>query len=135
MFVFPTTDKTKVIHKEVYNDVEFTICEVLKPYHHLLNDKRYRFFVIVDEQIGHIHGLSSAIEIYEEMGRLSWSWFCHTKQDCKDYISDFVDAHESILRLVKRRNKSPRFHLTATQQIQSISMNCITKFGIAPTPY
>ena len=112
------------------NGVKFDICEVDALCYDLLTNKKYRFFVCVEDNF--IPGFKEANSFFEKTGEERWSFFCKTKQDCKEYINKFSEGYDAIeknLDLIKRK---PVFTQSRMAVINKIRANMMDRYGVHP---
>ena len=131
MISFPSASVAPSVHTSFVDGVKFDICEVDKCAYDMLNDKRFRYFLCVEDTT--IVGFASAEKFCNATGEDRWDMFCKSMADCKALIKKFEDAHESILKLQERAKKSKSLEISCTAKIQDIKKTCIDTFGIYPT--
>ena len=131
MISFPSASVAPSVHTSFVDGVKFDICEVYKCAYDMLNDKRFRYFLCVEDTT--IVGFASAEKFCNAIGEDRWDMFCKSMADCKALIKKFEDAHESILKLQERAKKSKSLEISCTAKIQDIKKTCIDTFGIYPT--
>lgn len=131
MISFPSSSVAPSVHTSFVDGVKFDICEVDKCAYDMLNDKRFRYFLCVEDTT--IVGFDSAEKFCKATGENRWDMFCKSMADCKTLIKKFEDAHESILKLQERAKKSKSLNISCTAKIQDIKKTCINTFGIYPT--
>lgn len=126
---YPSTSVAPSIHTDFINGVKFDICEVDKACYDMLYNETARYFLVVDDE--HICFYDSADDYYTKTGECRWDLFCRTKQECKDLIKIFSDAHDIIERHLLRSEK-PAFKLLATIDADKVRARMIKTFGKAP---
>ncbi len=131
MITFPTETAAPSIYTDFINGVRFDICEVDKAAYNMLIDKKFRFFLCVEEST--ILGYASAEKFCRVSGEDRWDMFCKSKAECKALITKFEESYSKIIKLEERSKKSNSLHISCTNKIQSIKKHCIDIYGTYPT--
>jgi uncharacterized protein YpbB len=131
MISFPSASVAPSIYTDFINGVRFDICEVDKAAYNMLNDKKFRFFLCVEEST--ILGYASAEKFCKASGEDRWDMFCKSMAECKALITKFEESYNKIIKLEERAKKSKSLHISCTNKIQAIKKQCIDIYGIYPT--
>jgi len=131
MISFPTPSVAPSIITQFVNGVKFDICEVCSESYGMLNDKKFRYFLCVEDT--HIVQFASAEKFCNATGENRWDMFCKSLGECKALISKFDDAYNRIIQLEEKANKSKGLKFSCLQRIQTIKTNCINTYGIYPS--
>mgnify|MGYP000324311132 CR=1 FL=1 len=127
---YPSHTVAPSIYTDFINGIKFDICEVDSSCYELLNNKRYRFFVCVEDNF--IYGFDSATKYYEATGDENWGLFCKTKQDCKDYIEGFSQGYDKITKHLDFINRKPVFKQSRMTVVNTIRTDMINRYGVHP---
>ena len=130
MISFPSTSVAPSVYTDFINGIKFDICEVDESCYNMLTNKRYRFFLCVNDT--HIVDFKSAETFCNSTKEDRWDLFCKTMSDCKELINKFQNSHDRILKLEERSLKSKSLRISCTQKIHAIKKACIDTFGIYP---
>lgn len=127
---YPTHTVAPSIYTDFINGVKFDICEVESSCYDLLNNKKYRFFVCVEDNF--IPGFDEASKYYAKTKDERWGFFCKTMQDCKDYISKFSDGYDAIEKHLQFIERKPAFTQSRMAQVNKIRTNMMERYGVHP---
>ena len=131
MISFPTHSVAPSVYTAFVNGVKFDICEVDEACYEMLNDKRYRFFLCVEDN--YIVDFAAAKKFCDTTKEDRWDLLCKSMSDCKSLISKFEDAYKRIIKLEDRARKSKSLNISCTKRVQQIKKSCINTFGTYPT--
>jgi len=101
---YPTNTVSLSIYTTFIDGFKFDICEVDKLCYNLLNDKKYRYFLCVDDYICDYY---IAKKYFIKTGEENWGFFCYTKSECMQKIKDFYNLVEKIKKLEEFIVKHP----------------------------
>jgi hypothetical protein len=127
---YPSHTVAPSIYTDFINGVKFDICEVDSSCYDLLNNKKYRYFVCVEDNF--IAGFDGAEKFYNATKQERWGLFCKTMQDCKDYIDGFSSDYDKIEKLLKRVERNPVFTRSCMATVNSIRTNMMERYGVHP---
>lgn len=127
---YPTHTVAPSIYTDFINGVKFDICEVESSCYDLLVNKRYRFFVCVEDNF--IPGFQEAEKFYKATKEERWDFFCKTKQDCKDFINKFSEAYDAIEKHLEFIERKPVFTQSRMVQVNKIRTNMMERYGVHP---
>jgi len=127
---YPTHTVAPSIYTDFINGVKFDICEVESSCHNLLNEKRYRFFVCVEDNF--IPGFAEAESYFSKTKDERWDLFCKTMQDCKDFISKFSEADDAIKKHLDFIERKPVFTKNRMLTVNNIRKNMMERYGVHP---
>lgn len=130
VMTFPTHTVAPSIFTDFVNGVKFDICEVDSSCYDLLNNKRYRFFVCVEDNF--IPGFKEAEVFFKLTGEERWDLFCKTKQDCKEFIDKFSEGHDAIKKHLDFIEAKPAFTRSRMETVNKIRTNMMERYGVHP---
>lgn len=93
---FPSPSVAPSVITEFVNGIKFDICEVVKDAYTLLLDKKYRYFLCVEDAF--IVNYNSAEKLYEVTGIDRWDTFCYTKGECLQMVRDYAERCDQVAK-------------------------------------
>ena len=126
---YPTETIAPSIYTDFVDGIKFDICELCKESYNMVIDKRFRFFLCVEDTF--IYKYAGAEKFFAATGKVRWDMFCMTKQECKNLIEEYRSSYESILKLNKKAEIAG-FKISATARSIQIQKNLRERFGYSP---
>ena len=129
--IYPSNTAAPSIETIFVNGVRFDLCEVCREGYNMLNDAKYRFFVVVEES--HIINYEGAEKWFNATGETRWGLFCYTKADCKKYVSQFEEYGDTIKRLsVKSDSVKGEYKRTLISKANALRLKCMDIYRTYP---
>jgi len=127
---FPTNTVAPSIYTDFVNGIKFDICEVDSSCYHLLTNKRYRFFVCVEDRF--ICGYDASEKYFKATGEERWSFFCATKNECITKIDKFSKLEEEIKRHKDFIKRKPNFTHSRGMVVDKLKAKMLFLYGVHP---
>jgi hypothetical protein len=91
---YPSATVAPSVVTEFVNGVKFDICEIVSEAYNMLADKKYRYFLCVEDSF--IVNYAAAEKLYDATGVERWDIFCVTKGECLQMIRDYAARCEQV---------------------------------------
>lgn len=127
---YPTHTVAPSIHTDFVNGIKFDICEVESSCYDLLTNKKYRFFVCVEDNF--ICNYDASEKYFNATGEERWSFFCATKAECIAKIAKFSELTETIEVHKAFIKKHPKLALSRGLAIDKLKNRMVDSYGVHP---
>lgn len=126
--IYPSTSCAPVVYTEFVNGIRFDVCEVIPQCFEYLCDKKYRFFLSVEDM--HIISYSAAEKWFEHSGDTRWDFFCSTIGDVKSWIKDYEKTYDQVKRWNELVMQKPGIKPMILPKISAANQYCLNRFGV-----
>lgn len=101
--IYTSVTTAPVIDTIFVNGIKFDICEIIKECYDMLDSKKSRFFVVVEDSF--IYGENIAADYAKVTGESRWGFFCKTKAECVSYINSIEKEISTYIEYTKKSKK------------------------------
>jgi len=125
---YPSSTVAPSIETLFVNGIKFDICELIKEAYDMIVDKRFRYFVCVEDN--HIVQFSACEKYFQVTGETRWDFFCITKGECIAWVNDYQQQCDKVASYNQSLAKKPLMRQMIAPKIQAINERCLTLFGV-----
>jgi hypothetical protein len=126
--VFPSPSVAPSVATEFVNGVKFDVCEVISEAYDMLSDKKFRYFLCVEDTF--IVNYSAAEQYFEKTGVARWDWFCRSKAECLAMIKDYAAKCEQVERWRQTMSQKSGISPMILPKISEANNYCIKRYGV-----
>jgi hypothetical protein len=125
---FPSASVAPSVVTEFVNGVKFDVCEVIKEAYGMLADKKYRYFLCVEDSF--IVNYAGAESYFAATGEERWDVFCMTKGDCLQMIRDYAAKCEQVENWRKMMSQKSGISPMILPKISQANEYSLKRFGV-----
>lgn len=125
---YPSPSVAPSVVTEFVNGVKFDVCEVVKEAYDMLSDKRFRYFVCVEDTF--IVGFAACESWCNTSGQDRWDMFCRTKGECLEMINDYAAKCEQVERWNVMLGQKSGISPMVLPKISEVNNYCIRRYGV-----
>lgn len=127
---FPSVTVAPSVVTEFVNGIKFDICEVIPEAYSQLTDKKFRYFLAVEDTF--IVNYSAAERYFESTKEVRWDLFCTTKGECLSMIKDYENKCVQIGKWQDMIQQKTGISGMLLPKISALNESSLNKYGVKP---